>query len=189
MAADNVTLGKFFLDGIPPAPRGVPQIEVTFDIDVNGILNVSARDKGTSREQHVTIQSSRLTEAEIEKMRRAAEENLESDRKRKELADARNEGDSLIYSTEKTLSDLGDRATEAEKARVREEIDHLRGKLAGEDPGEIRQACEILTKSLHEMSARLYDQAAGQQEAQQGSSGPGTDGDTVDAEFEENGKS
>ncbi|MBP8995927.1 MAG: Chaperone protein DnaK [Synergistetes bacterium ADurb.Bin155] len=189
MAADNVTLGKFFLDGIPPAPRGMPQIEVTFDIDVNGILNVSARDKGTSREQHVTIQSSRLTEDEIERMRRTAEENLESDRKRKELADARNEGDSLIYSTEKTLSDLGDKATDAEKTRVREEIDHLRGKLAGEDPGEIRQACEILTKSLHEMSARLYDQAAGQQEAQQGSSGPGTDGDTVDAEFEENGKS
>ena len=189
MAADNVTLGKFFLDGIPPAPRGMPQIEVTFDIDVNGILNVSARDKGTSREQHVTIQSSRLTEDEIERMRRTAEENLESDRKRKELVDARNEGDSLIYSTEKTLSDLGDRVTDAEKTRVREEIDHLRGKLAGEDPGEIRQACEILTKSLHEMSARLYDQAAGQQEAQQGSSGPGTDGDTVDAEFEENGKS
>ena len=189
MAADNVTLGKFFLDGIPPAPRGMPQIEVTFDIDVNGIMNVSARDKGTSREQHVTIQSSRLTEDEIERMRRTAEENLESDRKRKELADARNEGDSLIYSTEKTLSDLGDKATDAEKTRVREEIDHLRGKLAGEDPGEIRQACEILTKSLHEMSARLYDQAAGQQEAQQGSSGPGTDGDTVDAEFEENGKS
>ena len=189
MAADNVTLGKFFLDGIPPAPRGMPQIEVTFDIDVNGILNVSAKDKGTSREQHVTIQSSRLTEDEIERMRRTAEENLESDRKRKELADARNEGDSLIYSTEKTLSDLGDKATDAEKTRVREEIDHLRGKLAGEDPGEIRQACEILTKSLHEMSARLYDQAAGQQEAQQGSSGPGTDGDTVDAEFEENGKS
>ena len=189
MAADNVTLGKFFLDGIPPAPRGMPQIEVTFDIDVNGILNVSARDKGTSREQHVTIQSSRLTEDEIERMRRTAEENLESDRKRKELADARNEGDSLIYSTEKTLSDLGDKATDAEKTRVREEIDHLRGKLAGEDPGEIRQACEILTKSLHEMSARLYDQAAGQQEAHQGSSGPGTDGDTVDAEFEENGKS
>ena len=189
MAADNVTLGKFFLDGIPPAPRGVPQIEVTFDIDVNGILNVSARDKGTSREQHVTIQSSRLTEAEIEKMRRAAEENLESDRKRKELADARNEGDSLIYSTEKTLSDLGDRATEAEKARVREEIDHLRGKLAGDDPGEIRQACDTLTKSLHELSARLYDQAAGQQEAHQEPSEPATDGDTVDAEFEENGQS
>jgi len=156
---------------------------------VNGILNVSAKDKGTSREQHVTIQSSRLTEAEIEKMRRAAEENLENDRKRKELADARNEGDSLIYSTEKTLSDLGDKATEAEKARVREEIDHLRGKLAGEDAAEIRQASEKLTKSLHEMLARLYQQAPGQQDAHQEPTEPGAGGDTVDAEFEENGQS
>lgn len=189
LAADNVTLGKFFLDGIPPAPRGVPQIEVTFDIDVNGILNVSAKDKGTSREQHVTIQSSRLSEAEIEKMRRAAEENLESDRKKKELIDARNEADSLIYSTERTLSDLGDKVTDAEKSRVGEEIEDVRSKLGGEDPAEIRQACEKLTKSLHEMSSRLYDQAAGQQEPTQDPSGRDADGDTVDAEFEENGES
>jgi len=189
MAADNVTLGKFFLDGIPPAPRGVPQIEVTFDIDVNGILNVSAKDKGTSREQHVTIQSSRLTETEIEKMRHAAEENLESDRKKKELVDVRNEADSLIYSTERTLSDLGDKVTDAEKTRVGEEIEDVRSKLGGEDPAEIRQACEKLTKSLHEMSSRLYDQAAGQQEPTQEPSGQNADGDTVDAEFEENGKS
>ena len=189
MAADNVTLGKFFLDGIPPAPRGVPQIEVTFDIDVNGILNVSAKDKGTSREQHVTIQSSRLSEAEIEKMRRAAEENLESDRKKKELIDARNEADSLIYSTERTLSDLGDKVTDAEKSRVGEEIEDVRSKLGGEDPAEIRQACEKLTKSLHEMSSRLYDQAAGQREPTQEPSGRDADGDTVDAEFEENGES
>jgi molecular chaperone DnaK len=189
MAADNVTLGKFFLDGIPPAPRGVPQIEVTFDIDVNGILNVSAKDKGTSREQHVTIQSSRLSEAEIEKMRRAAEENLESDRKKKELIDARNEADSLIYSTERTLSDLGDKVTDAEKSRVGEEIEDVRSKLGGEDPAEIRQACEKLTKSLHEMSSRLYDQAAGQREPTQEPSGRDADGNTVDAEFEENGES
>ncbi len=189
MAADNVTLGKFFLDGIPPAPRGVPQIEVTFDIDVNGILDVSAKDKGTSREQHVTIQSSRLSEAEIEKMRRAAEENLESDRKKKELIDARNEADSLIYSTERTLSDLGDKVTDAEKSRVGDEIEDVRSKLDGEDPAEIRQACEKLTKSLHEMSSRLYDQAAGQREPTQESSGRDADGDTVDAEFEENGES
>jgi molecular chaperone DnaK len=189
MAADNVTLGKFFLDGIPPAPRGVPQIEVTFDIDVNGILNVSAKDKGTSREQHVTIQSSRLTETEIEKMRHAAEENLESDRKKKELVDVRNEADSLIYSTERTVSDLGDKVTDAEKSRVGEEIEDVRSKLGGEDPAEIRQACEKLTKSLHEMSSRLYDQAAGQQEPTQEPSGQNADGDTVDAEFEENGKS
>ncbi|KUK88925.1 MAG: Chaperone protein DnaK [Synergistales bacterium 58_81] len=189
MAADNVTLGKFFLDGIPPAPRGVPQIEVTFDIDVNGILNVRAKDKGTSREQHVTIQSSRLTEAEIEKMRRAAEENLESDRKKKELVDARNEADSLIYSTEKMLVDLGEKVTDTERATIQGEIEEVRSALAGEDPGEIRKVCGKLTKSLHEMSSRLYGQDAGQPGAGPEKPAENADGETVDAEFEENGKS
>jgi len=189
MAADNVTLGKFFLDGIPPAPRGVPQIEVTFDIDVNGILNVRARDKGTSREQHVTIQSSRLTEAEIEKMRRAAEENMESDRKKKELVDARNEADSLIYSTEKMLMDLGEKVTDTERAGIQGEIEEVRSALAGEDPGEIRKVSGKLTKSLHEMSSRLYGQDAGQPGAGPEKPAENADGETVDAEFEENGKS
>ena len=189
MAADNVTLGKFFLDGIPPAPRGVPQIEVTFDIDVNGILNVRAKDKGTSREQHVTIQSSRLTEAEIEKMRRAAEENMESDRKKKELVDARNEADSLIYSTEKMLMDLGEKVTDTERAGIQGEIEEVRSALAGEDPGEIRKVCGKLTKSLHEMSSRLYGQDAGQPGAGPEKPAENADGETVDAEFEENGKS
>ena len=189
MAADNVTLGKFFLDGIPPAPRGVPQIEVTFDIDVNGILNVRAKDKGTSREQHVTIQSSRLTEAEIEKMRRAAEENMESDRKKKELVDARNEADSLIYSTEKMLMDLGEKVTDTERATIQGEIEEVRSALAGEDPGEIRKVSGKLTKSLHEMSSRLYGQDAGQPGAGPEKPAENADGETVDAEFEENGKS
>jgi len=189
MAADNVTLGKFFLDGIPPAPRGVPQIEVTFDIDVNGILNVRAKDKGTSREQHVTIQSSRLTEAEIEKMRRAAEENMESDRKKKELVDARNEADSLIYSTEKMLMDLGEKVTDTERAGIQGEIEEVRSALAGEDPGEIRKVSGKLTKSLHEMSSRLYGQDAGQPGAGPEKPAENADGETVDAEFEENGKS
>ncbi|HPE92112.1 MAG TPA: Hsp70 family protein, partial [Synergistales bacterium] len=189
MAGDNVTLGKFFLDGIPPAPRGVPQIEVTFDIDVNGILNVSARDKGTSREQHVTIQSSRLSEAEIEKMRRAAEDNLEIDRKKKELVDARNEADSLIYSTEKMLTDLGEKVTDTERASIQGEIEEVRSALAGEDSGEIRKVCEKLTKSLHEMSTRLYGQDAGKPGAGPEQPSESADGETVDAEFEENGKS
>ncbi len=189
MAADNVTLGKFFLDGIPPAPRGVPQIEVTFDIDVNGILNVRAKDKGTSREQHVTIQSSRLTEAEIEKMRRAAEENMESDRKKKELVDARNEADSLIYSTEKMLMDLGEKVTDTERAGIQGEIEEVRSAMAGEDPGEIRKVSGKLTKSLHEMSSRLYGQDAGQPGAGPEKPAENADGETVDAEFEENGKS
>ncbi len=130
MAGDNVTLGKFFLDGYP-CPQGGAQIEVTFDIDVNGILNVSARRQGTSREQHVTIQSSRLSEAEIEKMRRAAEDNLEIDRKKKELVDARNEADSLIYSTEKMQTDLGEKVTDTERASIQGEIEEVRSALAG----------------------------------------------------------
>ncbi len=188
MASDNVTLGKFFLDGIPPAPRGIPQIEVTFDIDVNGILNVSAKDKGTSREQHVTIQSSRLSEEEIEKMRRAAEENLENDRKKKEMVDARNEADSLVYSTEKLLSDLGDKVSVEEKARIQEEIEEVKKTLAGEDPDDIKKVSEKLTKSLHELSSRLYSQGNGDQDAPDPTPG-GADGETVDAEFEDTGKS
>jgi molecular chaperone DnaK len=187
MAGDNVTLGKFFLDGIPPAPRGIPQIEVTFDIDVNGILNVSAKDKGTSREQHVTIQSSRLAEDEIERMTREAEENQESDRKKKELVDARNEADSLIYNTEKMISDLGEKVTEEEKNRINGEIEDVKKALGEEDPDGIRQAAEKLTKSLHEMSSRLYAQA-GSQDSADGAEPEGSAGEeTVDAEFEDNG--
>lgn len=188
MAGDNVTLGKFFLDGIPPAPRGIPQIEVTFDIDVNGILHVSAKDKGTSREQHVTIQSSRLREEEIEKMRREAEDNQESDRKKKELVDARNEADSLIYNTEKMFVDLGEKVSEEEKARIQGEISDVRATLEKEEPEEIRGACEKLTKSLHEMSSRLYQQAEAQGADEPETPSGETEGETVDAEFEENGK-
>ncbi|MDO9509180.1 MAG: molecular chaperone DnaK [Thermovirgaceae bacterium] len=188
MAGDNVTLGKFFLDGIPSAPRGIPQIEVTFDIDVNGILNVSAKDKGTSRGQHVTIQSSRLREEEIERMRREAEENQESDRKKKELVDARNEADSLIYNTEKMLKDLGEKVSEDEKTRIQSEIGDVRGSVEREAPEEIRGACEKLTKSLHEISSRLYQQAGAQEPEDPGTASGASDGETVDAEFEENGK-
>jgi len=188
MAGDNVTLGKFFLDGIPPAPRGIPQIEVTFDIDVNGILHVSAKDKGTSREQNVTIQSSRLREEEIERMRREAEENQESDKRKKELVDARNEADSLIYNTEKMLKDLGEKVSGEEKARIQGEIGDVRSLLEKEDPEGIRGGCEKLTKSLHEISSRLYQQAEtpGADEPT-GDAGPAGE-ETVDAEFEENGK-
>jgi len=188
MAGDNVTLGKFFLDGIPPAPRGIPQIAVTFDIDVNGILHVSAKDKGTSREQNVTIQSSRLREEEIERMRREAEENQESDKRKKELVDARNEADSLIYNTEKMLKDLGEKVSGEEKARIQGEIGDVRSLLEKEDPEGIRGGCEKLTKSLHEISSRLYQQAGthGAGEAE-GNSEPAGE-ETVDAEFEENGK-
>ncbi|MDI3500004.1 MAG: molecular chaperone DnaK [Synergistaceae bacterium] len=194
MAADNVTLGRFVLDGIPPAPRGVPQIEVTFNIDVNGILNVTAKDKATGRSQHVTIHSSRLSEAEIERMRKEAEANEEADRRKKELADARNEADSLIYNTEKLLRDLGDKVTASEKSQVEQEIESLRNVAKGEDAQAIKSSCEKLTSRLHELSSRLYAQAQAQQaeggaaDSAQAPGGAPHEGPTVDAEFRDQGK-
>ena len=188
MAADNVKLGEFNLDGIPPAPRGVPQIEVTFNIDVNGILNVSAKDKGTGKSQHITIQSSRLTEAEIERMKRDAEVNEGTDRQRKEAAEIRNEADSLAYNAEKTLRDLGDKVEATEKARVEQEIADLREVSAKDDAARTRQAIDTLTKSLHALSQKLY---ASQEQPAGSGAAPGPDetagssgaGETVDAEF------
>ncbi len=187
MAADNVKLGEFNLDGIPPAPRGVPQIEVTFNIDVNGILNVSAKDKGTGKSQHITIQSSRLTEEEIERMKREAEMNEGADRQRKEAAEARNEADSLAYNAEKTLKDLGDKVEAPERARVEQEIADLREAASKDDLARTRQAIETLTKSLHALSQKLYaaqDQSGGEAPHQEGpKESPSGEGETVDAEF------
>ena len=150
MAADNVKLGDFSLDGIPPAPRGVPQIEVTFNIDTNGILNVTAKDKGTGKEQHVTIQSSRLSKEEIDRMQSAAEENEESDKKKRELAETRNEADSLVYAAEKLQSDLGDKMTAEEKGRLNTLADEVRNTLKEEDAAKIKDACEKLNKAVQE---------------------------------------
>lgn len=192
MAADNVSLGRFFLDGIPPAPRGVPQIEVTFNIDVNGILNVTAKDLATGKAQHITIQSSRLSEAEIERMRREAEANEEADRRRRELADARNEADSAVYSAEKLLRDLGDKVTQEERTKVQSKIDAVKAALGKEDVLAIKSACEDLTKDLNELAVRLYSQAtqgqagagvAGQSTSQDSSGGP-----TVDAQYKDQGQ-
>lgn len=192
MAADNVSLGRFFLDGIPPAPRGVPQIEVTFNIDVNGILNVTAKDLATGKAQHITIQSSRLSEAEIERMRREAEANEEADRRRRELADARNEADSAVYSAEKLLRDLGDKVTQGERTKVQSKIDAVKAALGKEDVLAIKSACEDLTKDLNELAVRLYSQAtqgqagagvAGQSTSQDSSGGP-----TVDAQYKDQGQ-
>lgn len=188
MAKDNVSLGKFFLDGIPSAPRGVPQIEVTFNIDVNGILNVTAKDKGTSKSQHITIQSSNLSEQDIEKMKHDAEAHEEEDRKKKEAAELKNEADSLSYQAEKTLKDLGDKVTPEEKSRVESEIAALRSASEGEDPEVTKKAVETLTASLHELSQRLYA-AQQEQPGEASSEAPGTDSsggtseETVDAEF------
>jgi len=188
MAKDNVSLGKFFLDGIPTAPRGVPQIEVTFNIDVNGILNVTAKDKGTSKTQHITIQSSNLSDEDIEKMKTDAEAHEEEDRKKKEAAELKNEAESLAYQAEKTLKDLGDKVTSEEKSRVESEIASLRSASEGSDPEATKKAVETLTKSLHELSQRLYAAQQDQGEApSSGASAPeegsATSEETVDAEF------
>ena len=183
MASDNVSLGRFFLDGIKPAPRGIPQIEVTFDIDANGIVNVTAKDKATGKAQNITIQSSRLSDEEIEKMRRDAEINESADKKRKELIEARNEAESVIYQAEKLVKDSA-AADASVKGRVNDKVSALREKMNGEDTEAIKAGTRELTEAMNALA-----QAAGasQQQnpgagAQQQDSG---DGETVEAEFRE----
>lgn len=196
MVADNVKLGSFLLDGIPPAPRGIPQIEVTFNIDVNGILNVSAKDKGTNKEQHITIQSSRLSDDEIEKMRGDAEANEEADTKKKELVEARNEAESLAYNGEKLVKDMAEKITDEEKSKIEAEVAEVRKVKDGEDAEVIKAATEKLTNVLQEVSMRVYQeeakkaQEAEQAQGQEQPSGAGNEdtGPTVDAEFKDQGQ-
>ncbi len=189
MAADNVLLGTFTLDGIAPAPRGIPQIEVTFNIDVNGILNVSAKDKGTGKEQKITIQSSNLSKDQIEKMKSEAEAHEADDKKKKDLIEARNMADSLIYQSEKTMKDLGDKVTPEEKGAVNTKIDELKKTKDGDSPDAIHKAIEALSAAMQPIGVRLYQQAGAQggpKADPKGGSGAGgakKDGDTVDAEF------
>lgn len=183
MAADNVSLGRFILSGIPPAPRGVPQIEVTFNIDVNGILQVSAKDLATGKQQAITIKSTRLSEAEIERMRKEAELYAEEDRKKKELAEARNQADSLIYSTERTIRDFQDKITSTEKEELNKAIEELRSKMGGNDIDAIKKAMEELTTKLHRVTSRLYSSGA-QAQGGQGAGGQ-AGGSTMDAHFRE----
>ncbi|MFF2481620.1 molecular chaperone DnaK [Paenibacillus sp. NPDC058071] len=193
MANGNKTLGRFTLSDIPPAPRGVPQIEVTFDIDANGIVNVSALDKGTGKSQKITITSSGgLSDADIEQMMKDAELNAEDDRKRRELVEAKNAGDQLVYTTEKTLKDLGDKvdASEIEKANAAKE--KVTAALATENLEEINAAVEELTQIVQALSVKLYEQAQGQpgaegaQAADGAGSGAGAKGkdNVVDADYE-----
>jgi len=181
MAADNKSLGRFLLTGIPPAPRGVPQIEVKFDIDVNGIVHVSAKDLGTGREQSITITgSTRLKEEEIQRMVKEAERYAEEDRKRKEEAEVRNQADSMLYQAERTLKEFRDRADRATVERLEKAMADLREALDGKDIERIRQRMEDLTKPLYELTTAMY-----QQRAQAGSGGgPGQNGKTVDADFD-----
>ena len=195
MASDNKTLGKFILDGIPPAPRGVPQVEVSFDIDANGIVNVSAKDLGTGKEQKVTIQaSSGLNEEDINQMVEEAQKHAEEDKKRQELAEARNQADSLIYSTEKTIRDMGDKIDSSKKEEIETAIQNLKEALSGEDISAIKSASENLSSKLHEVSSQLYENvqqdqagecAAGEAAGSTGQQGGGHfDEDVVDADYE-----
>ncbi|MCW3136006.1 MAG: molecular chaperone DnaK [Canidatus Methanoxibalbensis ujae] len=161
MAADNISLGRFILDGIPPAPRGVPQIEVTFDIDADGILNVSAKDLGTGKETSIKITgSTKLSKEEIERMIKDAEKYAEEDKKRLEEAELRNRADALIYSSEKTLREFGEKLSEEKRSKARSQIDRLKDALKEKDIAKIKTEMDELTKVMHEISTVVYQEAA-----------------------------
>ena len=187
MAAYNTTLGRFVLDGIAPAPRGVPQIEVTFDIDANGIVNVTAKDKGTGKEQHITIQSSsNMSKEDIEKAVRDAEMHASEDKKAKEAAEAKNAADNAIFQSEKTLGELGDKVTEAEKQPVRDAIEKLKKTKDGGDTEAIKADTEALQKAFYDISAKLYQQqqqSGGQSDNGGGNGGGMGDDGVYNAEF------
>ncbi|MBU7010968.1 MAG: molecular chaperone DnaK [Theionarchaea archaeon] len=168
MAYDNHTLGRFILDGIPPAPRGIPQIEVTFDIDANGILDVTAKDLGTRKEQSIKITATtNLSKEEIGKMKKEAEAHAAEDEKRKELVETRNQADTLVYTTEKMLKELGDKVMPDEKTKVEEALNKLREVLKGDNLQEIKDAMEGVNNAMYPISQRMYQQAAQQQAQQQ----------------------
>jgi len=190
MASDNRTLGRFMLDGILPAPRGMPQIEVTFDIDANGILSVSARDKGTGKEQKITITaSSGLDKAEVERMKRDAEGYAADDAKRKEEAELRNSADSLAYTAEKTLRDYADRVPADVKQEIEGKIANVRTALQGKDVNSIRSSTEELSQAMQKVGASVYQQPGQPPPGQGGEGGEGGEGEggegTVEGEFRE----
>ncbi|MBO5414498.1 MAG: molecular chaperone DnaK [Bacilli bacterium] len=188
MAADNKTLGNFQLSGIPAAPRGVPQIEVTFDIDANGIVNVKAKDLGTGKEQKITITSNtNLTDEEIDKMIKEAEKNKEADEKRKEEADLRNEAEQMIFMTEKSIKDLGDKVSDEDKETAEKLVKELKEALEGEDIEDIKTKKEALQEKAMELGAKVYEEAAknAQAESNDEDDSKKKDDGVVDAEFEE----
>jgi len=194
MALGNKTLGRFELVGIPPAPRGMPQIEVTFDIDANGIVEVSAKDQATGKQQSIRITaSSGLSQEEIDRLVRDAEFHADEDRNKKELVDARNTADALIYTTEKSIKELGDKIDSATIAEVEGALNDLKGAMEGEDTAQIKRLTEVLTQASHKLAASMYQQAS-PSGAHQGESATdntrdpassGSDDDVVDAEYQE----
>jgi molecular chaperone DnaK len=186
MAADNKSLGRFILDGIPPSPRGIPQVEVTFDIDVNGILNVKAKDKATNKEQSIRIEaSSGLSKEDIEKMKKDAEMHADEDKKRKELAEARNTADTLVYTAEKSLRDAGDKAPADTKKNVEEKIEALKKVKDTDDILAIKTASDELSKKLQSIGELLYKQTQSGQTQQSGAEEKKENDGPRDAEFEE----
>jgi molecular chaperone DnaK len=191
MASNNKTLGRFELVGIPPAPRGVPQIEVTFDIDANGIVNVSAKDKATGKEQSIQITaSSGLSKEEIDRLVKDAESHAEEDRKKRELVEARNHADALIYSTERSIKDLGEKVDKDTKVKVEDAIGKLRKAMEGDDKDEIRRLSEELTNASHKLAEAMYQQASQAENQKAGAQSGGAkaskpEDDVVDADFEE----
>jgi molecular chaperone DnaK len=184
MARDNKTLGNFRLDGIPTAPRGVPQIEVTFDIDANGILNVTAKDKATAKEQSIQITAStNLSDDEVERLVQEAKRNAAGDRERRELAEERNRADSLVYATEKSLKDLGDKVPAGDREQIEQTITDLREALKGEDVGRIKQLTEQLQQASNALAQQVYQQQGQQPEANSGQRPDAGDEDVVEGEY------
>src|SRR5262249_27724832 len=193
MARDNRTLGRFHLDGIPPAPRGVPQVEVTFDIDANGILNVSARDKATGKQQNITIAaSSGLAKDEIDKMKKEAESHAAEDAKRRDEIEVKNRADSLVYTTERTLREHGDKVPADDKTAIESALGELREALKSEDVERIKRAEDGLQKASHKLAEVMYREAQAKSQASGGpgdsGQGGGQKGDVADAEFEDLGE-
>ncbi|HEC2156888.1 molecular chaperone DnaK [Staphylococcus delphini] len=186
MASDNKTLGRFQLTDIPPAPRGVPQIEVTFDIDKNGIVNVTAKDLGTNKEQNITIESSSaLSDEEIDRMVKDAEQNAEADKKRREEVDLRNDADQLVFQVDKTLKDLGDNVSEEDKKEAEAKKDELKTALEGSDIEDIKAKKEALEQVVQQLSMKVYEQAQQAAQQQGGANASQNDSTVEDAEFKE----
>ncbi|GAA0602092.1 molecular chaperone DnaK [Virgibacillus siamensis] len=188
MAADNKTLGRFQLTDIPPAPRGVPQIEVSFDIDANGIVSVRAKDKGTNKEQSITIKSSSgLSDEEVEQMVKDAEENAEADQKRREEVELRNEADQLIFTTDKTIKDLGENVSEDEKQTAEDAKEELKKAIEADDLDQIKEKKDALQEQVQQLSVKMYEQMQQEQQAQQGSeeADSGSADDVEDADYKD----
>jgi len=189
-ANDNRTLGRFHLDGIPPAPRGMPQVEVSFDIDANGILNVSAKDKGTNKEQSIRIESSSgLSSEEVEQMQKDAEANADADKQRREQVDKRNAADQMVYATEKSIAEHGDKLSEGDRKPIEEALEAAKKALEGEDLAAIDATVETLQTASHKLAEIVYADAQAQQPEEEGpapgaQAPPSQDEGAVDADFE-----